>query len=190
METANATLVHYVLDTRASRFTVQAFATGLLSAMGHNPTLGVSNFAGAVDFNAEELRAAGLRLTIQAGSLSVQDDISDKDRNEIERLTKEQILEVAKYPQIVYDAPDVTVTQLEGSLYKSALDGSLSCHGVTRRQPVSARIAMFGEMLRASGELTLRQSDYQIKPFSFGGGTLKLKDELKVAFEMVARKQG
>ncbi len=190
MEATNATLVHYQLDMRASRFTVQTFASGLLSAMGHNPTLAVGNFSGGVDFSVEDLKASGFRLTIQSASLSVQDDISDKDRSEIERLTKQQVLETEKYPQIIYDAPEVTITQLEAALYSASLSGSLSCHGVTRPQAVKARIAVFGEMLRASGDFTLRQSDYQIKPFSFGGGALKLKDEIKVVFEMVARKQG
>ena len=46
-----------------------------------------------------------------------------------------------------------------------------------------------GEMLRASGDFTLKQSDYQIKPVSVAGGALKMKDELKFSFEMVARKK-
>ena len=40
------------------------------------------------------------------------------------------------------------------------------------------------------GPFTLRQSDFRIKPVSVAGGTLKLKDELKFAFDVVARKQG
>jgi hypothetical protein len=43
--------------------------------------------------------------------------------------------------------------------------------------------------LRASGEFTLRQSDYGIKPVSFAAGALRLKDELKFQFELVARQQ-
>ena len=38
----------YVIDGRSSRFTVRAFATGLLSAMGHNPTIGIRDFSGEV----------------------------------------------------------------------------------------------------------------------------------------------
>jgi hypothetical protein len=44
-------------------------------------------------------------------------------------------------------------------------------------------------MLRASGEFTLSQSVYNIKPVSVAGGALKIKDELKFSFEIVARKQ-
>jgi hypothetical protein len=41
-------------------------------------------------------------------------------------------------------------------------------------------------MLRISGEFPLRQSDYGIKPVSFAGGALRLKDELKLSFELMA----
>jgi hypothetical protein len=44
-------------------------------------------------------------------------------------------------------------------------------------------------MLRISGGFPLRQSDYGIQPFSFVGGALRLKDEIKFSFELVARKQ-
>jgi polyisoprenoid-binding protein YceI len=189
MEAAKATLVPYALDARVSRFTVQTFATGLLSAVGHNPTIGLRDFSGEVSFNQEALQGSGFRLSIKTTSLSVQDDISDKDRREIERLMSEQILETAKYPEAVYQAPVLSITRLGESLYSAVLDGNLTFHGVTCKQPVAARIAVFGTMLRASGNFTLRQTDYGIKLISVAGGALKLKDELKFAFEMVAREQ-
>ena len=39
------------------------------------------------------------------------------------------------------------------------------------------------------GHFTLKQTDYQIKPISLAGGAIKLKDELKLSFAMVAREQ-
>ena len=113
METAKATLLHYVVDARASRFTVQAFATGILSAMGHNPKIGIRSFSGEVDFSAEAAQASGFRLSMKANSFGVLDDISDKDRREIEKTMNEQVLESAKYPEIVYEAPTVSITRLE-----------------------------------------------------------------------------
>jgi polyisoprenoid-binding protein YceI len=189
MGTATATLTHFVIDAGASRFTVQAFATGLFSAMGHNPVIGIRNFGGEVNFNSEALQASGFKIAIQAGSLSVQDDISDKDRREIEKLMNEQILETTKYPEIVYEAPQVSVTKLGDSLYSATASGNLSFRGISHNQLVTARVAVFGDMLRASGDFILRQSDYGIKPISVAGGALKVKDELKFSFELVARKK-
>jgi polyisoprenoid-binding protein YceI len=189
MDTAKATLLHYVVDARASRFTVQAFATGILSAMGHNPRIGIRTFSGEVNFSADSAQASGFRLTMKSSSLGVLDDISDKDRREIEKMMNEQVLESSKYPDIIYEAPNVTVARIDGSLYSASLAGTLSFHGVTRNQSITARIAIFDEMIRASGEFSLNQSDYGIKPISVAGGALKVKDELKFSFEMVARKQ-
>jgi len=44
-------------------------------------------------------------------------------------------------------------------------------------------------MLRANGEFPLSQRAYRIKPVSVAGGALKLKDELKCTFDIVARKK-
>jgi polyisoprenoid-binding protein YceI len=188
-EPARAGLAHFIIDPRASRFTVQAFASGILSAMGHNPKIGIRTFSGEVDFNPETIEGGAFRLTVQSASLAVQDDISDKDRREMERLMKEDVLDVAKYPEIRYEATRIAVSRVDGSVYSATLNGNLTLHGVTLRLPITARIATFGELLRTSGDFTLRQSDYQIKPVSVAGGALKLKDEVKFSFEMVARKQ-
>jgi polyisoprenoid-binding protein YceI len=183
------TFVPYVIDARSSRFTVQAFATGMLSAMGHNPTIGIRNFSGEVNFDAETLQGNSFHLDIKLNSLSVGDDISDKDRREIEQRMNEQILEVARYPDAVYEAPVVSITRLGDALYSAALDGTLNFHGVSSRQSVTARVAVFGSMLRSSGDFTLKQSDYKVEPVSVAGGALKLKDELKFSFEIVARQR-
>ena len=189
-ENATATsLAHFVIDARASRFTVQAFAIGILSAMGHNPTIGIGKFSGDVDFSPDALEGRALRLSIDAASLSVQDDISDRDRREIERIMKEQVLEIAKYPDILYESSVASIRKLGDNSFSATLSGTLSFHGVTRKEPVTVRVAVFGEMLRVSGDFTLRQSDYQVKPVVVAGGALKLKDELKFSFEMVARRK-
>jgi polyisoprenoid-binding protein YceI len=140
-------------------------------------------------FDPGQLKASGFKLTIKASSLSVQDDISDKDRREMERLMNEQVLEIGKFPQIVYEAPNISVTKMGDSLFSAKLDGILTLHGVARRESITARVALMGSMIRASGEFSLNQSDYGIKPVSVAGGALKLKDEIKFSFEMVARKQ-
>ncbi len=181
--------VRFVIDTKRSRFTVQAVATGILSAMGHNPTIGIRGFNGEVEFDPYAMEANGLRLIIQSASLEVQDDISDRDRREMDKMMKGDVLEAGKYPEIRYEALRIPVTKLGDALFAATLSGNLSFHGVTRSQSVPVRITSLGEMIRASGDFTLKQSDYQIKPVSVAGGALRLKDELRFSFEMVARKQ-
>jgi polyisoprenoid-binding protein YceI len=179
----------FVIDTRSSRFTVRAFATGLLSAMGHDPTIGIRDFGGEITFDPEQLKAGSFKFSIKSSSLSVQDDVSDKDRREMERLMNEQVLETSQFPLIVYEAPGVSVSKMGDSLFSAKLDGKLTFHGVTRSESITARVALMGSMIRASGDFSLSQSNYAIKPVSVAGGALKLKDEVKFSFEIVARKQ-
>jgi len=181
--------VRYVIDARISRFTVRAFASGMLSAFGHSPTIAIRDFAGEADFSPDKLESASLHVVAKAASLSVTDDVSDKDRREIEREMQEGVLESAKYPEIVYDCSRVSADHPGNGQYSIKLQGNLTLHGVTQSQTIPARVAVTGDMLRAFGEFSLRQSDYNIKAVSAIGGGLKVKDEVKFSFDIVARKQ-
>jgi hypothetical protein len=55
--------------------------------------------------------------------------------------------------------------------------------------PVSARAVINGSSLRASGEFSVRQSQFGIVPVSAAAGTIKIKDEVKCTFDILARKQ-
>jgi hypothetical protein len=46
-----------------------------------------------------------------------------------------------------------------------------------------------GETLRASGNFSILQKDYEIDLVTVGGGALKVKDEVKFTFEIVANRQ-
>jgi polyisoprenoid-binding protein YceI len=189
-ETPPATAVRYLIDAKGSKFTVRAFATGMLSVFGHNPTIAVADLSGEVKFASGTPEDACLKIVVQAASLAVTDDIGNKDREEIERRMQNEVLETESFPEIVYECSRASsVQRLSEGLYLVSLDGDLALHGVTRRQPVAARVTLSGDTLRAAGEFTLRLSDYEIRPVSAAGGTVKLKDELKLSFDIAARKQ-
>lgn len=178
----------YKLDPGVSRFTVRAFASGLLSAFGHSPTIAIRDFAGEAAFDPSHPESGSLHLTIKAASLRVTDDVSDKDRREIEREMQENVLESSKYPEIAYESSRVSVDNSGNGNNSVKLLGSLTLHGVTHNQMIPARFALTGDLLRVFGEFTIRQSDYGIKPVSAIGGGLKVKDELKFSFDIVARR--
>jgi polyisoprenoid-binding protein YceI len=180
----------YVINAMVSRFTVQAFATGLLSAFGHNPKITIRDLKGEVRFDPARIENSTMHLVVRADSLTVMDNISDKDRRDIEADMRGKVLETATYPEIVFDVASVSANQSASSQTSVTLNGQLSLHGVTRQQKVPATLAVTGDMLRAFGEFSLRQSDYSIKPVSAVAGSLKVKDEVKFTFDIVARKQG
>ncbi len=187
--TPEVATVRYVIEAKGGKFTVQAFATGLLSVFGHNPTIGIPDFEGEVSLNPEAVDRSSLRLVIHAGSLNDTDDVSEKDRAEINRAMHQDVLETDSFPDIVYECSRLTASKTGEGQYWLALNGELTLHGVTRTQPVSARLSLNGDKLRAAGDFSIRQSDYEIKPVSAAGGTIKLKDELKLSFDITAKKQ-
>ena len=182
------TVVRYSIDSTKSTFTVRAFATGLLSAFGHSPTIAIPDLEGEILFSAGAIDQSSLHILIHAASLSVTDDIREKDREEINRATHEQVLESDSYPDVVYECSRVTASRLGEGQYWGTLNGDLTLHGVKRNQPVPVRISLTGDVLRAAGEFSIRQSDYEIRPVSAAAGTVKLKDELKLSFDISARK--
>jgi polyisoprenoid-binding protein YceI len=182
------TPIHYGIEPRLSRFTVQAFAGGFLSGFGHNPTIAIRDFTGDAKFSPDAPEQSSLCLKIRAESLQVTNDVSDKDRREIERTMKDEVLETGRFSDIVFEGAVASVNELGTSRYRINLTGKLSLHGVTHDQPVTADVFVNGDTLRASGTFSVLQSNYGIKLVSVAGGVLKVKDELKCSFDIAARK--
>jgi len=72
--------VHYAINSAASQFTLQVFAGGLFSAFGHSPTIRIVDFVGEVEVGRDAIEHSSLKLTVKAASLTVKDDVSEKDR--------------------------------------------------------------------------------------------------------------
>ncbi len=128
---ATDTGLRYAIDAGKSRLTVRAFATGLLSAMGHNPTLAVRQYTGDATFVAATLEQASVRVTVQSASLEVTDDVSQKDRAEIENKMRQEVLETSQYPEITFESSTITPNKLGENSYTVNVAGNLTLHGVT-----------------------------------------------------------
>jgi polyisoprenoid-binding protein YceI len=186
---ATDTAIRYRIDVAMSRFTVRAFATGLFSSLGHSPTLAIRDYIGEATFLPSNPEQSSIRISVKSASLSVTDDVSQKDRGEIENRMNQDVLETSSFPEIVFESSRVVANKLGDDRYAANVTGNLSLHGITRSETISAQVSVTGDILRAYGEFILRQSDYGIKLVSVAGGTLKVKDEVKVAFDFTARKQ-
>jgi polyisoprenoid-binding protein YceI len=181
--------VKFKIDATASRFTVQAFATGLLSAFGHNPTIAIRDYDGEIQFNPDTIDNASVRVTVRTSAMEVVDEMKNDDRKKLEQAMYDQVLEPNRFPTAVYESKQITVQKDSAEQWRVHVAGELSFHGATQSHSFDARVNHMGTTMRIVGEFPLRQSDYGIKPVSFAGGALKSKDELKFNFDMVARPQ-
>ena len=70
----------YQFGSSRSQFTVQAFAAGMLSFLGHSPTFSVQEFSGEMHLDPGPPPTAKLNLIVQADSLTLVDRVSASDR--------------------------------------------------------------------------------------------------------------
>jgi polyisoprenoid-binding protein YceI len=170
-----------------SRLTVRGFAGGMLKGLGHDPVLGVRDFAGELRFDPDAPEHSALNLTVKSASLEVQNNASEKDRREMKRVMDEEVLEITDYPEIAFHSDKITASNANGSFYRAQVQGVLALHGVKRKLDIPVQVMATGDTLRASGEFSLLQTDFRIDPPSVAAGALKLKDELKLNFDILAR---
>lgn len=179
----------YQLVARESRLSVQAFAEGMLSSFGHNPTLAVRDFGGRIEFDPEAPDKASVEVTVKADCLEVLDDLSKKDRQEIEKRTREEVLETATYPEIAYHSTAVEIQAVAEHQYRLKIHGELSLHGVKKPLALEFQLRAGDDDVRLGGEFRLKQSAYKIKRVSAVAGAIKVKDELRLSCDVVARKE-
>lgn len=188
MQPAAGESVRYEVDPRASQFTVQAFAAGLLSGVAHSPKIAIREWSGEARFTPGTLRDAMLRIRIKLASLQVLDEMRDTDKREIHRVMFDEVLNAQQYPEVTFESTAISSDKQNETLYKVKIDGKLSLHGVTAQHSFNAQVAMGVETLRAYGEFLLMQPNYGLPIASIAGGTMRLREELKLSFYVVARK--
>ena len=176
----------YRIDASQSRFSVRAFAGGLFSALAHDHTIAIREFDGETDFTYGTVEPASLQMTIKAGSLAITDKISTNDRQKIESTMRDEVLEVSKYPDIIFRSSEVNATKTGEGQYQARIQGEITLHGVARPLTINAQLGFGDRVLHAKGAFSLKQSSFGIKPVSVGGGTIKVKDELKFTFDILA----
>jgi polyisoprenoid-binding protein YceI len=181
--------MRYVLDSSRSRFTVQAFATGMLSGFAHSPTFAVREFTGELRFDADALADTSFQLTARADSLTLLDSVKPQDREEIESRMRQEVLETARYPEITFRSTSITADRITGGWYRLQIAGDLHLHGVKKAHRVDTQLRVTDDESRLSGQYKLSQSGHGIKLVSALGGMIRVKDELKIDFDFVGRKE-
>src|SRR5215471_4843927 len=181
-----ANSARYRIDAGQSHFTVRAFAGGFLSALAHDHTISVRDFDGNTEFTFGTVEPASLQMNIKAASLAVVDKISEKDRQKIETTMRDEVLEVSNFPEITFKSSGVTATKTGEGQYQARISGEISLHGVSRPITISSQLEFGNKVLHAKGNFSLKQSNFGIKPVSVAGGTIKVKDEIKFNFDIVA----
>ena len=145
--TSEIATARYITDAAASRFQIKGFVAGVLSALGHNPTIAIRDFAGEVRFQPGTLEAASLELRLKASSFEVTNQIRDKDKREIEENMHRDVLETDQFPEIVFRSSAASAVKTGEGQFRIDLNGGLTLHGVTRPQPIQTYVTVSEELV-------------------------------------------
>jgi polyisoprenoid-binding protein YceI len=169
--TANAQ--QRAIDPAKSVLTVRVYKAGIFSALGHDHEIAAPISSGSVDAKGRRVE-----LHVRAGTLRVRDpNASQKDRDEIQKtLEGSEVLDVNRYPEIEYRATSAESTGPD----KWTVHGELKLHGQSRPVTVEVR-EQNGHYV---GAAQLAQSMFGITPVKVAGGTIKVKDEVRIEFDI------
>jgi polyisoprenoid-binding protein YceI len=162
------------IDTAKSTMTVRVYKAGVFSALGHDHEIAAPIAGGTVDADARKVE-----IHVDATALKVRDpNTSDKDRTEIQStMLGPDVLDAAQHSEIVFRS-----TSAESAGADSwRVHGALTLHGQTH--DVDVEVQGTGGHYR--GTAMLHQSDFAIKPVKVAGGAVRVKDEIRVEFDIV-----
>jgi len=161
------------IDAAHSVITVHVFKSGLFSAFADNHEIRAPISGGLLDETGRRVE-----LVIDAGKLMALDpSLTPEKRREVQqRMLGPEVLDSDRFHEIRFEASKVEQTSRDHFL----VSGSLSLHG--RTQPISLHILHSNG--RYHGDAILKQLDFGITPVSVAGGTVKVKNELKIEFDI------
>ncbi len=181
------TSLRFRLDPTQSRFMVRTFSGGLLWFKGHDHFVAVREFTGEAQLTPGAISPAALQFTVRADSLTETRDVfAEKQKQIINGEIRDLVLETGKYPEIVFRSTSVS-GKMGKDGYEAKIAGELTLHGVTRHIVIPAFVTLSDTNLRARGEFVVKRSDYKVNATSALHNTIRVRDKLKLTFEIVAR---
>jgi polyisoprenoid-binding protein YceI len=164
------------VDVEHSTLTIRVYKTGLFSAFAHDHEINAPIRQGSFD---EEKQT--VELNVDARTLKVMDPgVSSSDRVQIQAtMLGPKVLDSEKFEEIKFHSTSVEHAG-EG---KWTVNGDLTLHGQTH--PVKVEVQ--GEKGHYRGSAVLKQKVFGITPVSIAGGSVKVKDEIRVEFDIVGK---
>src|SRR5215831_18395814 len=181
----------YAVDAKQSKIEIHVYREGFFKAFGHDHQILASELSGSVQLAEPDLSASSAAFVVETKSLVVIDPgEAEKDRQEVQAtMLGEKVLDASRFPRIQFVSSKVRSTARKGETTDLEVEGTLSLHGAAKPVSLPVLIVVGDGQFSGDGELNLLQTDYGITPIKVGGGTVKVKDKLKVSFHIVAKKE-
>jgi hypothetical protein len=162
------------IDVRQSVVKLTVFKAGLLSAFAHDHLIVAPLAQGRLlvsDSPEVDLRFDPRALKV------VDPDLSSAERADVQKTMEgPKVLDAERYPEIRFRS--TAVEPKSAGLWSIA--GTLTLHGQTK--PLRIEVALQGGRYR--GSVAFKQTDFGMTPVRFAGGAVRVRDEVRVDFEI------
>lgn len=181
----------YAINTTESEVVIYVYRGGTFAKMGHDHVVISRDVHGFV-LLSEESDETKADLYVPLKSLKVDEptyraqagfesSLSDKDIASTRHNMLEKVLEADSYPYVFIHV------ETDSNIYKQQIvKAGITLHGVTKTITLPVEIERSKNKIGVSGKMILRQTDFNMEPFSVLGGALRVKDEIILNFQLHA----
>jgi len=164
------------IDTQKSVLTVRVYKSGLFSAFAHDHEIRAPIQNGTFD---EQKRMVAFK--VKSAELKVLDpDGSDSERSQVQHTMEgPKVLDPDKFPEISFLSTSIAAA----GPGKWNVQGDLTLHGQTH----AVKVEVEGANGHYRGSARFRQTEFGMTPISIGGGSIKVKDEVRIEFEVAGK---
>ena len=163
------------IDAEHSTLTVLVYKSGLFAAFADNHVIRAPISSGSISADAP----LSIEVIVHSADLRVLDPgLAADRRGDVQaRMLGPEVLDVGRFPEIAFAS---TAIEPSGT-GRWQVTGRLTIHGQVRS--ITFPVERVNGKYR--GEVAIKQRDFGIEPIKVAGGAVKVKDELRVQFEIV-----
>ena len=178
----------YRLDAGDSYVRVLVDKAGPLSGLGHRHVITVAELRGFAKLDGNGHGQADLRFPVTAltvdpaAAKKIYPDFKSPSEEDIVGTRKHMlgpVLDSSRYPRVLL--------HVQGTLDGSAtgLAVTISLHGIRRTIHVAGSLTRNGPRLEADGEFPVKQSDFDITPYSIMMGALRVRNTIRIRYHLI-----
>ena len=185
---------HFVVAGAKSDVRILVARGGPLAKVGHSHAVRARELSGDI-YLAPEFHRSGFALTFPVLALHVDPADARNDEGEefavipspqaidatFKNMIGPEVLDAKQFPEITLRSVALT-----GPTWGPEATVRVTLHGVERHLIVPLAVHSEGEEIIITGLMQVRTSDFGMTPFSVLGGGLKVLDEVKIRFRIVA----
>lgn len=175
----------YAIGPEQGTLELRTYREGAASKAGHDLVLDATRWSGTVTIDADNPESSLVELTVEVAGLAVREGhggvkpLSDKDRAEIVKTINNKVLDSSQNPTISFRSTTITVAGDRGTV-----TGDLTIAGTTQPIEVPFRVQDEDGGSRVTGETSVVQTRFGVKPYKGFLGALRLRDAVDIGYDL------